>query len=277
MIRLLAYAKLNLSLSVLGKRQDGFHQIESMVQNIDLADEITVDATEDSLVVENDLGIAPREDLSWLAARLLLDEKRSQRGMRICVHKSIPTGAGLGGGSSDAAAVLWAVNILTPPVIPGNQLLRLAGCLGSDVPLFLCGGRVRVKGRGEEVDAVFPCRREWFVVIVPPINCNTGQVYSRVQLKYPAEIDNAGKEAFGNNDLYGAALQLYPQLKRYGEAVADIGGAYGGMSGSGSAFYAAFDDGDKAALAHKNLEGQCPQARVFLSQGVGMGFAARGE
>jgi 4-diphosphocytidyl-2-C-methyl-D-erythritol kinase len=174
MIRILAYAKLNLSLSVIGRREDGFHQIDSIIQKIDLADQITVRPTGNSLVVENDLDIAPQEDLVWLAARLILDEKHLERGFYIRVSKRIPPGAGLGGGSSDAATVLWAMNLLTPPAIPVSDLLRLSEKLGFDVPLFFWGGLVRVKGRGEDIAPVFPSRKEHFVIVVPPIHSNTG-------------------------------------------------------------------------------------------------------
>ncbi len=277
MIRIFAYAKLNLSLKIIGRRGDGFHQIDSIIQKIDLADEITVRPTGSSLVVENDLDIAPKEDLAWLAARLLMDEKRLQRGFRIRVHKSIPTGAGLGGGSSDAAAVLWATNLLTPPVISFRGLLKLAQSLGSDVPLFFWGGLVRVEGRGEKVAPEFPSRRESFVIVVPPIHCDTGHVYKQLRLRGFGPATEARKMEFGDNDLYGAALQLHPQLRYYEQAINSVGGLYAGISGSGSAFYVAFSYRDNAAAARDRLARELPKARVFLCQGISVGFEAIGE
>ncbi len=277
MIQISAYAKLNLSLSVIGRREDGFHQIDSVIQKIDLADQIAVQVTDDSLVVENDLHIAPKEDLAWLAARLLLDEKRSQNGFHIRVHKVIPTGAGLGGGSSDAAAVLWATNLLTPPVMSGKRLLELARSLGSDVPLFFWGGLVRVEGRGEEIAPMFPHRRESFAVVVPPIHCDTGLVYNQLTRRPWPGGTQAGRRELGENDLYEAALLLYPQLRYYAQAINGMSGSYAGMSGSGSAFYVAFDNPNSAAMAQNYLAKEFPKANVFLCQGISMGFEAIGE
>ena len=277
MIRILAYAKLNLSLDVLSRRADGYHEIESLVQRIDLADQITMRRSKGRLVVENDMDIPSEGDLAWLAARLLLDKKRSQMGLEVRVQKSIPAGAGLGGGSSDAAAVLWAANILTPPVISADRLTELSRELGSDVPLFLHGGLVRVTGRGEKVDRVLPCRQESFVVVIPPIHCDTALVYNQMKPKPSSGKGYVEQSELGHNDLYDAAVSLYPRLAYYKQAIAHANGSYGGMSGSGSAFYVAFDDRGDAVLARDDLEAELPEAKVFLSRGVSVGFEARGE
>ncbi|MEA3238918.1 MAG: 4-(cytidine 5'-diphospho)-2-C-methyl-D-erythritol kinase [Candidatus Bipolaricaulota bacterium] len=277
MIRILAYAKINLSLNVLRRREDGFHEIDSLIQTIDLADEITVRPTDAPLTVTNNLGIAPQEDLAWRAARLVLDRKDVRSGMRITVHKKIPTGAGLGGGSSDAAAVLWVVDHLTPPVLPHRHLFDLAAQLGSDVPLFLHGGLLRATGRGEAITPVFPRRREQFVLIVPPMHCITASVYREMRTRIVPDRRSAQQPHLGENDLYAAAVFLYPELTPYAHAIGKLGAEYAGMSGSGSTFYAAFKDETAATSVCAKVEKEFPEARVYLARGTSTGFLAKGE
>lgn len=277
MISVLAYAKINLSLTVLRRREDGFHDIDSIIQTIDLADEITVARTGHSLHVENDLGIPAQEDLAWKAARLILDEKGAAYGMRISVHKRIPVGAGLGGGSSDAAAVLWAVDRLSPPALPHERLLTLGTQLGSDVPLFFYGGLVRATGRGEAITVISPSRREWFVLIVPPVHCNTASVYHETRERLRPNRRAMPGTPLGANDLYEAAVFLYPELVPYARAIEKAGGEYSGMSGSGSTFFAAFNDKRAAVNTRIKMKQAFPQARVYLVRGTSTGFLTRGE
>ncbi len=277
MIKILAFAKINLSLNILRRREDGFHDIDSLVQTIDLADEITVQQIDAPLAVSNDLKIPLQEDLAWRAARLVLDKKHALCGMQIAVHKKIPTGAGLGGGSSDAAAVLWAVDRLTPPVLSRKHLLDLGEQLGSDVPLFLYGGLMRITGRGEKIAPVFPARSECFVLLIPPVHCHTGSVYREMQTRITPNPRRPGKPQLGENDLYEAAVFLYPELAAYAQAIRELGAEYTGMSGSGSTFFAAFNDEQLAATARTAMKGTFPQAQVYLVRGTSTGFLAKGE
>ncbi len=276
MIKLLAHAKINLSLRVLHRRDDGFHEIDSLIQTIDLSDEITVTRAEHDLSVRNDLDIRSEEDLAWQAADLVLREKGMDCGMQITVRKMIPTGAGLGGGSSDAAAVLWAVDYLTPPVLPEGALHDLAAQLGSDVPLFLRGGLLRARGRGEAVSPVFPSRKERFLLLVPPVHCATASVYREMAPRIARSRNGTDEPQLGKNDLYEAAVFLYPELAQYSEAMAKLGADYAGMSGSGSTFYAAFSDAKHAERAHEHLREELPQAQVYLTQATSTGFHVKG-
>ena len=259
-MRLRAHAKLNLSLRVRGVRADGFHEIESLVQTIDLFDRITLDLTRSGIEADNDLGVPADEDLAVRAARLLLREKGVAAGVRIVVRKGIPVGAGLGGGSSDAAAVLWGLDRLTGPAVPRSRLEAFAAALGSDVPLFLTGGRLRITGRGERIAAARSVGGEHFVVLVPPISCDTGVVYAAFD-----GLRAIGGQATlcpGENDLWPAARARYPQLAPYAEAVGKLPAIYGGMSGSGAAFYAAFETVQAAREAGNRLAARFPEARV---------------
>ncbi len=276
MIRVSAFAKINLSFRVLHRRTDGFHEINSLVQTIDLADEIDITKNDGLIEIENDLVLPPGKDLAWRAARAVLDEKESSIGVRIVVRKRIPAGAGLGGGSSDAAATLWGVDRLTLPGLSHETLCTIAADLGSDVPLFLTGGLVRATGRGECITVAGVPRKEWFVILVPPIHCDTARVYAAWDDTSHVYEDRPPL-ALGENDLSAAAFSVYPKLVAYRQAVIDIGAAYAGMSGSGSAFYAAFPEHEAALAAKTEMEKKFPQADVYLCRGTDKGFAAKGE
>lgn len=284
MIHVLAFAKINLSFRVSHLRNDGFHEIESLIQTIDLADEIEIAEGNGRIEVANDLCLPLEQDLAWRAARAVLDRKESHTGVRISVRKQIPAGAGLGGGSSDAAATLWGVDRIIPPGLSHESLHALASELGSDVPLFLTGGLVHASGRGERTVSVGQPRKEWFAVIVPPIHCDTARVYAAWDATACTHTssdaaayayDDMHLLALGENELAPAACFVYPELADYRQAVSEIGAVYAGMSGSGSAFYAAFAEREEAGAARDEMEGRFPQAKVYLCRGTNKGFSAR--
>jgi 4-diphosphocytidyl-2-C-methyl-D-erythritol kinase len=259
----LAFAKLNLFLAVHGRREDGFHEIESIVQTIDLADRIEVSVRPGTgIVVENTLADIQGPDLAERAAAAWLTVKEVSLHVEIRIQKGIPAGAGLGGGSSDAAAVLQSLDRLVPPRLGDEDLRRVAAGIGSDVPLFLVGGCVRITGRGEIVERLPGTRRERFVVVVPPMRCPTADVYGAWAARRTPRPGVAS--AFGSNDLLAPALAVRPQLRRYEEAVAHSGGLYSGMSGSGSSFYVAFSAEDRADACGRELRETLSECAVFV-------------
>jgi 4-diphosphocytidyl-2-C-methyl-D-erythritol kinase len=259
----LAFAKLNLFLAVRGRRDDGFHEIESVVQTIDLADRVEVTACPGAgVVVENTLADMQGPDLAERAAAAWLAEKRISLHIEIRIQKGIPAGAGLGGGSSDAAAVLRSLDRLTPPRLADEDLGRLAAGIGSDVALFLVGGCVRISGRGDIVERLPDRRREQFVVVVPPVRCPTADVYGAWSAHRTPR--SCATPTFGSNDLLAPALAVRPELRRVEEAVARGGGLYSGMSGSGSSFYAAFSTRDQAGASARGLRAALPECSVFV-------------
>lgn len=268
----LAFAKLNLSLAVYGRREDGFHEIESVVQTIDLADRVEVNVCPGTgIIVENTLADSQGPDLAERAAAAWLAVKKVSLHVEIRIQKGIPAGAGLGGGSSDAAAVLQSLDRLVPPRLGDEELRRVAAGIGSDVTLFLVGGCVRITGRGEIVERLPGTRRERFVVVVPPVRCSTADVYG-VWAAHRAPHSGAAS-VFGSNDLLAPALAVRPQLRRIEEAVAHGGGLYSGMSGSGSSFYAAFSHEDQADACARKLRAALSECAVFDCAPTSAGMA----
>ena len=268
----LAFAKLNLFLAVHGRREDGFHEIESVVQTIDLADRIEVSVRPGTgIVVENTLADISGLDLAERAAAAWLAVREVSLHVEIRIQKGIPAGAGLGGGSSDAAAVLQSLDRLVPPRLADEDLKALAAGIGSDVTLFLVGGCVRVTGRGEIAERFPGTRRERFVVVVPPVRCPTADVYGAWTAHRTPH--SATALAFGSNDLLAPALAVRPQLRRYAEVVARGGGLYSGMSGSGSSFYVAFSSEDRAAACARELRAAQPDCAVFDCAPTSAGMA----
>ena len=267
-VRLLAYAKLNLDLHIVGRRPDGFHNLVSTVQTIDLADEITIRLAGGDVSVRNDALSDEGPDLAERAVRALLSRKGVTCGVSIDVCKRIPIGGGLGGGSSDAAAVLLAMNRLLDPVLSSTVLARVGATLGSDVPLFLQGGLLRMEGRGERITALGNPRSETFVVLCPPLQCDTAMVYANWK-------KDGGTGAFdgclGTNDLLAPALTAYPGLTKYHDAMSRLNAAYFGMSGSGASMFGAFEAGDEAALAADRLRQRIPEAVTFICRATSVG------
>ena len=168
MLTVKAPAKINLTLEVLGKRPDGFHNIRSVIQTVDFCDVLSFNLGDKIEVASDNPKFVAEKSLVSRAATRLQEVKGCSRGARIGVEKHIPLSAGLGGDSSDAAAVLLGLNQLWPPPLKPARLLELATRLGSDVAFFLHGGTALVEGRGEKVAPLPSLPQRWVVLVVPP-------------------------------------------------------------------------------------------------------------
>jgi 4-diphosphocytidyl-2-C-methyl-D-erythritol kinase len=162
------YAKLNLTLEVRGRRDDGYHDLASVVHTISLADDLRIKPADDLLTRVEGLDIDPDTNLVARAAALLASTTGERRGAELSLVKRIPAAAGLGGGSSDAATTLVGLNALWNSHVSVADLTRLAANLGSDIPFFVRGGAAVMRGRGEQLEAVPPLGGQWFVILVPP-------------------------------------------------------------------------------------------------------------
>ena len=242
-----APAKLNLFLHVTGRRPDGYHLLQSAFMLIDWCDTLDFERTGDGSISREDVGTAlPAEDLCVRSARALQEAAGCPWGVRIRLHKRIPAKAGLGGGSSDAASCLLALNRLWELRLPLRQLERIGLALGADVPFFLQGGNAWVEGVGEQIAPLeLPPAR--FLVAKPPSGLATEAVFTHPGLKRDSEAAiisgfAANPYGFGHNDLQPVAQRLCPGVT---QALQWLGsqGLTGRMTGSGSAVFAKLPEG----------------------------------
>jgi len=183
-VRLKAYAKINWFLKVIGLRQDGYHEIETLMQKVDLYDTLTFSQA-DEIIVEDTEGIPVEENLVYKAAVLLRNKYRIKKGVKINIEKRIPAGAGLGGGSSDAATTLRGLRDFWSIECRDEDLIDIASRIGSDVPFFLSGPLGYAYGRGEKVVPLKQRIEVYLLLVKPPVNVSTEWVYNR----YRAQID----------------------------------------------------------------------------------------
>ncbi len=241
-----APAKLNLFLHITGRRADGYHLLQSVFTLIDWADTLHFDVREDGKITREDLSWAlPTDDLTTRAARALQSASQCALGVHIGVHKSVPAQAGMGGGSSDAASTLLALNRLWKLQLPLTKLMEIGLQLGADVPFFLGGRNAWVEGIGEKMTPIYvpPAR---FCVVKPDAGLDTRLIFSDPDLKRdsePAIISGFAADAFGHvfnygrNDLQAVAQKLCPGVTQALEWLASQG-LNGRMTGSGSAVFA---------------------------------------
>jgi 4-diphosphocytidyl-2-C-methyl-D-erythritol kinase len=260
-----SFAKVNRSLRVLGKRPDGYHEIDTIFQTVDLSDRmIFLEREDDELVLTIEGASLPvsEENLVLRAARALLARAGVTRGADIHLSKKIPIGGGLGGGSSNAASALRALNDLWKLRLRKADLHSLAIEIGSDVPFFLLGGRARGTGRGEILQPLPDGPEEWLVLVFPPFSLSTAMVYGA--LAAPALTDLAGGTNLrgpdsgvgtDQNDLERAAESLRGELRRFRAALSDLGATSARLSGSGSTVFGLFGDEESARRAAERLEG----------------------
>ena len=229
-----ARAKLNLDLEVLGRRADGYHDIRSTMQTIDLHDLLEVETTEEtSLEVSGQMAVGVADNSVLKAHQALEHATRSTLPATFRLGKRIPPGSGLGGASSDAAAALKALKAL---FMLDVDLAPIAQEVGSDVPFFLRGGRARIEGRGERVIPL-PTKDSWFAIAWPGIELSTKHVYEAWD-----EVKGA--------DLRRAAEHVEPRLKQF----ATMLGEGWTMTGSGSAFFKATATENEAKVAIRGLD-----------------------
>lgn len=272
-----APAKINLTLRVLGKRADGYHELESVMQMITLSDLLTLDSAEELTFTCSDPTLENDDNLVVRAARLLEPFNAISRGARIHLEKRIPVQAGLGGGSSDAAAVLLALNELWEIRKPLDELAPMAASLGSDVPFFLYTPTAIVRGRGEDITPL-PHRAPCHIVLGKPgAGLSTAKIYSELRAhlhltaRSPHQLpetqsmaralqkgDMAAIAGALANDLEGPALVQMPELYHIRERMLQLGALGVLLCGSGSAVFGIFPDEDTARHAALDLTNDCP-------------------
>jgi 4-diphosphocytidyl-2-C-methyl-D-erythritol kinase len=256
-----APAKVNLFLHVTGRRADGYHTLESLIALIDLADTVTLTRRDDGGIgrPRDVAGVPEDQDLSLRAARALQDATGSRFGVDIVLDKRIPLGSVLGGGSSNAATVLLALNRLWDLALPRSELLRLAVGLGADVPLFVAGENTMARGIGEILSPVSlpPC---FLALAFPPAAVPTADIFGAPELTRatPSAKIDVFSEGYGRNDLAPVTASRFPAVAAAIDALSRAS-SLARMSGSGACVFAAFPTEDKAhdalALLPQNIGG----------------------
>ena len=250
-----APAKLNMFLHVTGRRSDGYHTLETLFVPIARADTITLTERSDGAIVREQglTGVAAEDDLAVRAARLMQQSSGVDRGVSLAVRKQLPVGAGLGGGSSDAATVLLGLNRLWQLGYSRSVLMSLALQLGADVPFFVFGEPALGHGIGELLSAV-SLPPTWFVVLTPDTAVATATIFAAAELTRNSASAKIllFPEGFGRNDLQAVAAARFPEIAACLETLAhEIATAptavEARMSGSGSCVFAAFAAEDAAA------------------------------
>ena len=251
-----APAKLNLFLHVTGRRADGYHELQTLFRFIDLADTLHFELRTDGAVHRvNDIeGVPEDRDLCVRAARLLQKETGSTLGVDITIEKRIPMGGGLGGGSSDAATVLIALNRLWSLGLTRSRLMEMGLKLGADVPVFIFGENAFAEGVGEKLQA-YALPPAWYVVLFPPVHVPTAEIFAHPELTRGSVsiIMRALSTQPLRNDLQAVVCSLYPQVADY---IAELG-RYGRamMTGSGACVFAEFGSREKARAVLQQLPG----------------------
>jgi 4-diphosphocytidyl-2-C-methyl-D-erythritol kinase len=272
-----AYAKINLTLEVLGRYDDGYHEIASIMQLIDLHDTLSFELGEDVCLSCDLPQLCTDDNLVIRAARLLQEMTKSEQGALITLQKGIPSGSGLGGGSSDAAATLKALNRLWELNLPTEQLAQLASKVGSDVAFFLNGNTALATGRGEIITPIGSPHEAWVVLLKPPFNVTekTRRMYARLESRHwtsgvitrrMVEALDRGDQDFDAlcfNVFEEVAFSVFAGLDKYRDALRDSGAPSVHLAGAGSALYAIVPSRAEAEAIVSCLEGEVYLAQAF--------------
>jgi 4-diphosphocytidyl-2-C-methyl-D-erythritol kinase len=284
-IRIRAYAKLNLTLRVLGVRADGYHELRTTFQSLALHDTLVFRGVRGPFAIECDDSACPidRANLVWKAADRLwrsLGNRGTISGVKVRITKRIPMQAGLGGGSSDAAAALLALSALWRTRHTKAELVAVAAELGADVPFFLEGGTALGLDRGDLIFPLPDCQPSWIVVVLPSFGVSTKEAFgwwderSRAVVRKSRRPRSAGQIAGLElpaaeivNDLEAPVAAHHPEVRRLVERLGRAGATHAAMSGSGSAVYGLFETDVQAAAASAALSR--PGRQVVMTTPLG--------
>lgn len=280
MITANAYAKINITFEVLGRREDGYHDIVSILQEIDLKDTIQFEAAPSLTVDCDNVELRPSDNLALKAARLLKKESGYKGGAKIILKKGIPVAAGLGGGSSDAGATLVALNRLWKLNLSTEELVDMAAALGSDVPYFIRGGTALAEGCGERVTPLQPLPLSYVVLLKPSVTVPASKTkamygalrpshYSKGEYtKNAAAFIESAVEGHpqapvrknpvplfqGYNTFDSVACEMYEGMEWYRNKFDEAGADEAHLAGAGPTLFALMRDRARAEKVHRSLK-----------------------
>jgi len=263
-LRLESPAKLNLMLQITGRRENGYHNLQTVFQFIGLYDQLTFTTTPHSIRrISGNEGVEPEHDLIMRAAQLLQQHCSTSQGVDISIEKKIPMGGGLGGGSSDAATTLMALNKLWGLGLSRYELQQIGLQLGADVPVFIFGQSAWAEGVGEHLEAI-NLAQPWYLILHPQVFVSTQEIFSSKHLTrdcHPITI-RAFLDGSGDNVCQTIACKLYPEIQLAIDWLSQFSPAR--MTGTGSCIFAIFDSAEKA----NTVKSQIPDPWI--------GYVARG-
>ena len=283
MITLNAYAKINLSLDVVGRLANGYHEVRMIMQTVGIHDTLTFEKTEGEIVLSSDAGELPlgEDNLIYKAARLVKETYGISGGVKVHLEKRIPVAAGMAGGSTDAAATLKAMNLLYDLGLSEEALCGLGVKLGADVPYCIMGGTALSEGIGEVLTPIAPMPDCFLLVAKPEINVSTKYVYEQLDShEIPLHPDVDGmrraieeKDIRGMARLLGNVLQMvtverYPIVEELKQVMLEQGALGSLVSGSGPSTFGIFDDEEKAKAAAERIKALGLAKQVFVTRPV---------
>ena len=256
-IKITACAKINLSLSVPGKREDGYHELDTVMQSVDLSDTVYIEKCRG--IITDCKGISAEENIAARAARLFC-EKTGAEGCKIKIEKRIPAAAGLGGGSADAAAVLAGLNRLYKTGISKTELCEIAVKIGADVPFLIAGGTARARGIGEKLTPLMPLKDCWFLLAKAEEKPSTAEMFSRLDstdyikpdIEKTVNAVNCG-DLNGVLENLGNSFEILWSKSALKEMLSSTHPAACSLSGSGPARFAVYGDLNAALRARDKL------------------------
>lgn len=271
-IKINAYAKINLSLDVIGKREDGYHNLRMIMQEIDLKDIITISETKDEnikIICKSKKVPTDEKNIAYKAAMLMLKKYEKPTGLTIEIEKHIPVAGGLAGGSTDAAAVLKGLNEIWELNLTQNELMEIALELGSDIPFCIMGGTALARGRGEELTPLKSFKDRHILLVNPDISVSTKDVYDNLDLKSIEERPDTGTliEAVEDGDteklakcmrnvLESVTVKKYPMIDEIKETMMKNGALGSLMSGSGATVFGIFKTEEELDICKSQMENQ---------------------
>lgn len=281
-MKIKAYGKINIALEVVGKREDGYHLLRMIMQNIDLYDLIEInEKRSNDITIECNKPYVPKDDrnLAYKAAKLFMDTYKINRGIHINIIKNIPVAAGLAGGSTNAAAVLKALNEMFDVGASEQDLMELGVKLGADIPYCIKGGTCLCEGIGEKISELKSFKDKILVLVKPPFGVSTKDVYGAIDINkiFKKVLVNELIEAIEKDDLLFVAqnmknhlenvtLRRHPLIIKIKEDMIKMGSIGSMMSGSGPTVFGFFDDMLKAQSCYERMKKQFND--VFITRTI---------
>lgn len=276
-LTLKSYAKINIALSIVGKKSNGYHILNMINDEISIYDVMTFQKTDKEIIVTCDIAINMEDNIVYKVCKYMFEKFNIENGININIQKNIPTGAGLGGGSSNCATAIKAINQIYELNLSNSQMANIGEMFGADVPYFIYGGAAIVRGIGEEIETFYYEPFFKLLVIRPSASCNTKYIFQNY--KYEStdfhiddlkeclknkEFDNISQNII--NSLENVAINLYNEIRLTKKTLAALGFPVIFMTGSGSCVVALYEDGFDIQNAVNILNEKPFIEKVFLAE-----------